>query len=369
MTSLSSPASVVPRLPCQMSTRRAWIEIDAAALLHNLNLVQRYLAPKTQLWAVVKANAYGHDAGLIAPLLQQAGVQGLCVATLEEGLRLRQQEIGIPILVLEGLLSLPEWRLAETWDLGVTLTAWEQLPWLEACPKVAVHLQVDTGLTRLGVPWQEVAPRWPRLAKRCRSVYSHLATAEDPHHPAFQIQVDRFTRLIQSLSPHPCVHLGNSAVALLSPHIHYDALRVGLALYGISPVHPLPLLPVMQVRARILHIHEVAAGTGVSYGHRFVTQRPSRIATVGIGYGDGLPRALSGRIQGYLHGFGIPQVGTICMDLSMWDVTDLPLPVRVGDVLELWGPEESASTWAEKLGTIPYEICCGFGERLPRVVV
>ncbi|MEN9219380.1 MAG: alanine racemase [Thermostichales cyanobacterium SZTDM-1c_bins_54] len=356
-------------MPCQLLTRRAWVEVSRGALLHNLALLNRYLTPATELWAVVKANAYGHDASLIAPLLQQAGVQGLCVATLEEGIRLRQQEISIPILVLEGLLSLPEWQLAQAWDLGVTLTDWEQLPWLEACPQVPVHLQVDTGLTRLGIPWQEVAGIWPRLARRCHSVYSHLATAEDPHHPAFRMQLERFAGVVQALVPRPRLHVGNSAVALLSPQIHYDALRVGLALYGISPVQPLPLRPVMQVCARILQIHEVEAGTGVSYGHRFVTQRPSRIATVGIGYADGLPRPLSGRIQGYLHGFGIPQVGTICMDLSMWDVTDVPVPVQVGDVVRLWGAQESACTWAEKLQTIPYEICCGFGERLPRVLI
>ena len=364
LSSSGSTRSCVPGL-----TRRAWIEIDAQALRHNLRVVQQRLSPETAVWAVVKANAYGHEAGLVAPVLAQAGVKGLCVATLEEGMRLRQQEIDLPILILEGLLSLEEWRLAQTWHLDVTLTEWRQLPCLEAYPGVAVHLQVDTGLTRLGVPWQEVGDYWPKLAGRCASVYSHLATAEDPGHPAFAQQVARWQEVIAALRPCPPLHLGNSAVALAAPHLHYDVVRVGLALYGISPGPLASLRPVMQVCGRILQIQEIAPGTGVSYGHRFVAERPSRIATVGIGYGDGLPRALSGRIQGWIHGFGIPQVGTICMDLSMWDLTDLLVPVQVGDVIRLWGQQESATTWAEKLQTIPYEICCGWGERLPRVLV
>ncbi|GAB4215045.1 MAG: alanine racemase [Synechococcales cyanobacterium] len=369
-----------PSVSTLSQQRRAWVEVSATALRHNLHHLRQGLHPQTQLWAVVKANAYGHGATLVATLLaagDEAAVEGFCVATLEEGIELRQAGLTHPIVILEGLHQLQDWQTAHAFQLQVSLTDLDQLSWVEAVPGIPFHVHVDTGMTRLGIPWSEVSRIWPQVmaSGRCVSLYSHLATAETPDHPAFALQVQRFRQLITQLQSQgwslPPIHLGNSAIALGCPALHYDRVRVGLALYGMAPDAHLDgeasLRPVMQVCAKIVQIYDVAPGTGVSYGQRFVTQRPSRIATVGLGYADGLPRRLSGQIEGSLHGQIVPQVGTITMDLSMWDVTEVP--AAVGDVIRLWDGPDSAVTWAEQLDTIPYEILCGLGARLPRVLV
>ncbi|MFS8880187.1 alanine racemase [Synechococcus sp. H55.11] len=371
----------------ELSTSRAWVEIDAAQLRENLRLLQARLSPDTEIWAVVKANAYGHGAHLVAPVAVAAGVKGLCVATLAEGIELRQMGLQAPILVLGALNTWAELQQAMAARLEVSLTRAEQIPLMRQVARwagrpVPVHVNVDTGMTRLGIPWSEAAAVWGQI---CRipelagcSLFSHLATADEPHSPVMEQQHARFAQVVEQIrqagDPLPPLHLDNSAGALA--RLHYSRVRLGLVLYGLSPAPHLPvpgLQPILRLKARLTHIQTVPAQTGVSYGHRYITSRPSRIATLAIGYADGIPRRLSGWLRGWVRGGLIQQVGTITMDQCMWDVTERP-DIQVGDVVELLGPKLanmglSVQDWADQAGTIAYELLCGLSARLPRVLV
>ncbi|MFS8890645.1 alanine racemase [Synechococcus sp. R55.2] len=371
----------------ELLTSRAWVEIDAAQLRENLRLLQRRLGSNVEIWAVVKANAYGHGAQLVAPVAVAAGAKGLCVATLAEGIELRQTGLQAPILVLGALNTWAELQQAMAARLEVSLTCAEQIPLMCQVARwagrpIPVHVNVDTGMTRLGIPWKEAAAVWGQI---CRipelegcSLFSHLATADEPHSPVMEQQHARFAQVVEQIrqagDPLPALHLDNSAAALA--HLHYSRVRLGLALYGLSPAPHLQLpglQPILRLKARLTHIQTVPAQTGVSYGHRYITSRPSRIATLAIGYADGIPRRLSGWLRGWVRGGLIQQVGTITMDQCMWDVTERP-DIQVGDVVELLGPNLvnvglSVQDWADQLGTIPYELLCGLSARLPRVLV
>ncbi|NER84869.1 MAG: alanine racemase [Leptolyngbya sp. SIO1D8] len=234
------------------------------------------------------------------------------------------------------------------------------------------------------VPWQQAqalvqfVQRLPHL--HIASVYSHLATADDPDPTVLHQQHQRFQAAIAQVSPEfsklPRLHLANSAAALGFPELHYDMARVGLALYGLYPSphlsSTLPLKPVMQVKARITHLKNIEPGTGISYGHQFVASRPMRIAVVGIGYADGIPRALSNRISVLVNGQPVPQVGTITMDQLMIDVTDIP-DLQEETVVTLLGQSGNhiitADHWAALTGTISWEILCSFKHRLPRITI
>ncbi|MGY2795371.1 alanine racemase [Thermostichus sp. MS-CIW-36] len=371
----------------ELLTSRAWVEIDAAQLRENLRLLQRRLGSNVEIWAVVKANAYGHGAQLVAPVAVAAGAKGLCVATLAEGIELRQTGLQAPVLVLGALNTWAELQQAMAARLEVSLTCTDQIPLMRQVARwagrpVPVHVNVDTGMTRLGIPWKEAAAVWGQI---CRipelegcSLFSHLATADEPHSPVMEQQHARFAQVVEQIrqagDPLPALHLDNSAAALA--HLHYSRVRLGLALYGLSPAPHLQLpglQPILRLKARLTHIQTVPAQTGVSYGHRYITSRPSRIATLAIGYADGIPRRLSGWLRGWVRGGLIQQVGTITMDQCMWDVTERP-DIQVGDVVELLGPNLvnvglSVQDWADQLGTIPYELLCGLSARLPRVLV
>lgn len=371
----------------ELLTSRAWVEIDAAQLRENLRLLQRRLGSNVEIWAVVKANAYGHGAQLVAPVAVAAGAKGLCVATLAEGIELRQTGLQAPVLVLGALNTWAELQQAMAARLEVSLTCTDQIPLMRQVARwagrpVPVHVNVDTGMTRLGIPWKKAAAVWGQI---CRipelegcSLFSHLATADEPHSPVMEQQHARFAQVVEQIrqagDPLPALHLDNSAGALT--HLHYSRVRLGLVLYGLSPAPHLPvpgLQPILRLKARLSHIQTVPAQTGVSYGHRYITSRPSRIATLAIGYADGIPRRLSGWLRGWVRGGLIQQVGTITMDQCMWDVTERP-DIQVGDVVELLGPNLanaglSVQDWADQLGTIPYELLCGLSARLPRVLV
>ncbi|MEN9233808.1 MAG: alanine racemase [Gloeomargarita sp. DG_1_5_bins_55] len=367
---------------------RAWVEIDPVALAHNTRQICNYLGAPTELLAVIKADAYGHGAVAVAEIVLAHGAKWLGVATLGEAIQLRRAGIEAPILLLGGVNTAAQVQALLYWRVEPTLATWEQV---ELFAQVAqnegqtlpVHLDIDTGMSRLGVSWQEAIAVIKTVqnlpALRLASIYSHLATADDPDPYFVRLQQQRFHQVIQELRrlnlPLPKMHLANSAGMLLDRHLHYDRVRVGLALYGYAPAPHLegilPLQPVLQVRARITQIKDIAPGTGVSYGQRFVAERPMRLATVGIGYADGVPRGLSNRMTALVAGQRVPQVGMITMDQLMLDVTQVP-QVQVGQVVTLLGQEGShwitAQDWARELNTITWEILCGFKHRLPRVL-
>ncbi|MGB3267665.1 MAG: alanine racemase [Microcoleus sp.] len=369
--------------------QRAWVEIDLAALTHNVKQLKNLLSPRTELMAVVKADAYGHGAVAVSQTVLQAGASWLGVATIPEGIELREAGIEAPILLLGATHTAAQVRAIAQWHLQPTIcTAKQALIFSEVLAtldrSLPVHAKLDTGMSRLGTPASE-ATEFVQLVKRLpnlklASIYSHLATADSPDPAVMNVQHDRFKRAIEQIQTAginpPRLHLANSAAALSDPDLHYDLVRVGLATYGIYPApHLQPiasLQPAMQVKARITQVKTIAAGTGVSYGHQFIASQQTQIAVVGIGYADGIPRNLSNKIQVLVRGKFVPQIGAVTMDQLMLDVTDIP-DLEVGEVVTLLGKdgenEITADGWAEILGTISWEILCGFKHRLPRVAV
>ena len=379
-----------PRL-AWMRQERAWVEVNVAAIAHNVRQIQSLLKPQTELMAIVKADAYGHGATTVAQTALQAGAQWLGVATLPEGIELREAGITAPVLVLGAINTPREIQAIAHWQLQPTLcTPKQALTFAETltpAPRTTplpVHLKLDTGMSRLGTPWQAAAEfvqlvqHLPNLA--IASVYSHLATAESLDRTAANQQQERFERAIarikaDGITP-PRLHLANSAATLMDASWHYDLVRAGLAIYGLYPAEHLrstiDLRPALQVRAKVTQVKTIQPGTGVSYGHQFIADRELRLAVVGIGYADGVPRSLSNRISVLVRSQRVPQIGAITMDQLMLDVTTLP-DLQEGEVVTLLGCDGSQSIavdeWAALLGTISWEILCGFKHRLPRVSV
>ena len=374
-----------------MQRERAWVEVNTAAIADNVRQIQSLLSSRTELMAIVKADAYGHGATIVAETALQAGAQWLGVATLPEGIELREAGITAPVLVLGAISTPKEIQAIAHWQLQPTLcTPKQALTFAEALtetPRAAplpVHLKLDTGMSRLGTPDSDAAEfvqlvqRLPNLA--IASIYSHLATAEDLDRSTALDQQKRFERAIAQIKATgvipPRLHLANSAATLMDSGWHYNLVRVGLAIYGLYPAEHLrtviDLQPALQVRARVTQVKTIQPGTGVSYGHQFVADRTLRVAVVGIGYADGVPRNLSNRIEVLVRGQRVRQIGAITMDQLMLDVSAVP-DLQEGEVVTLLGRDGpqaiGADEWALLLGTISWEILCGFKHRLPRISV
>lgn len=375
----------------RMRQDRAWVEVDLGALAHNVRQIRGLLGSRTALMAVVKADAYGHGATTIAQTALRSGASWLGVATIPEGIELREAGIEAPILVLGATYTAEQIRAIARWRLQPTLCTPKQtlvfadtLARMSAPERLPVHLKLDTGMSRLGTPWQE-ATEFVRLVQRSpqlqiASVYSHLATADDPNPSVMRQQQQRFDSAVAAIRAagiNPAkLHLANSAATLADTSLHYDLVRVGLAMYGLYPAPHLrqvvELQPVLQVKARVTQVKTLQPGTGVSYGQSFVADREMQMAVVGIGYADGIPRNLSNRMCGLIRGQRVPQIGAITMDQIMLDVSQVP-EVQAGEVVTLLGQDGqeaiSADDWATTLGTISWEILCSFKHRLPRIAV
>ncbi|MBF2027105.1 MAG: alanine racemase [Oscillatoriales cyanobacterium C42_A2020_001] len=375
----------------RMRQERAWVEINLAALAHNVGQVKRLVLPGTQLMAVVKADAYGHGAVTVAQSVLHAGADWLGVATIPEGIELREAGIKAPILILGATNTSEQVRAIARWNLQPTLCTPKQalvfsetMAQLPGQTPLPVHLKLDTGMSRLGTSWEnatefaQLVQRLPNLA--IASLYSHLATAESLDRTVVNQQQQRFEQAIAQIreagiTP-PKLHLANSAGTLTDAALHYDLVRVGLALYGLYPAEHLrsvlDLQPVLQVKARVTQVKTIQAGTGVSYGHRFVADREMQIAVVAIGYADGIPRNLSNQMTALIQGQRVPQIGAITMDQLMLDVSQVP-GLQEGEVVTLLGQDGdqviSADDWANALGTISWEVLCSFKHRLPRIAI
>jgi alanine racemase len=368
-------------------SQRAYITINHQALAHNVRQITALLAPKTELMAVIKADAYGHGATQIADTVLHNGCSSLAIATLGEGIELREAGITAPILILGAINTPEEVKAIAHWQLQATICSPKQaLVFSETLREIKqtlpVHLKLDTGMSRLGTCWQDVVEfmllveQLPYL--KVASIYSHLATADDPDPTIMLEQKRRFEQAISSLKLHgfqlPRLHLANSAATLTNSDLHYDLVRVGLALYGVYPSphfqDKVDLQPVLEVKAKVTQVKNIPANIGVSYGHTFISDRPLRIAVVGIGYADGVPRLLSNKMKVLIKGKFASEIGNITMDQLMIDVTDIP-NVQVGEIVTLLGKDGNlairADDWANQIGTISWEILCGFKHRLPRV--
>lgn len=369
-----------------MNRDRAWVEIRADALMHNIHAFQAQLKPGTAFMAVIKADAYGHGAVEVAKIAAQAGVNVFGVATVPEGIELRQAGIQGEIMLLGAAHTPEQIKAIAQWQLQPTLCTISQAELFSATLTVPlqVHIKVDTGMSRLGPLWKDaiefiqLIQTLPHL--EIASLYSHLATADAGDASFMLVQQQRYEEVIQaakncgvSAVKH---HLANSAGTLQGKDFHYDWVRVGLSLYGIYPgpqFHDrITLKPVMQVKARIVQIKTVPEGTGISYNHRFVSDRAMQIAVVSIGYADGVPRLLSNRMHVLLRGKRVRQLGVVTMDQIIIDVDQFP-DLQIGEIVTLIGEDGAeritVEEWSDTIGTIPYEITCGFTQRLPRVLV
>jgi alanine racemase len=351
--------------------------LDLSALRHNL-AVSRGLAPGAKLMAVVKANAYGHGAVTIARELQSR-TDALAVACIEEAIELRDAGIDSPILLLEGVFEARE--LAEAAQLGFWITIdneW-QMRWLEeAVLPAPLHcwLKVDTGMHRLGVP----ADRTREFFERLRTagnvdgtpvIYTHFASADDVASDQTRQQMAVFNQACNGL---PALRSAANSPGLLAwPDARYDWVRPGYMLYGNSPmVKPHPnaevLRPVMTLTSAVISLREVATGDSVGYGATWTASRPSRIATVTVGYGDGYPRLAPNGTPVLVNGQRASLAGRVSMDMITVDVTELP-SVGPGDEVVLWGQGLPLSEVAGHAGTIGYELTTRMPARIPRVVI
>ena len=335
--------------------------------------------------AVVKADAYGHGAEAVAETVVAAGAAMLAVATIEEAFVLRRAGIVVPILVLLGASDRDEADAAVA--LGLTLAVWDEdgarvadEAARAAGRRLSVHFKVDTGLTRLGAPLDRAAARCALIAGlpdvRLDGVYTHLATADEPDEATAREQLARFAAFVAALAERPpWVHaLASAGTAAFGPLAGCTAVRVGLALYGIAAAphlaRHLPLPPALAWRTRVLRRADVPRGTGVAYGHEFRLARDGRVATLAVGYGDGLPRSAWPRGRVLLTGgMAAPVAGRVSMDLTVVDVSDLGV-VRVGDEAVLVGARDgvrqTATDLATACGTIAYELVTGIRARVPR---
>lgn len=373
--------------PGTQTLRRAWVEIDLAALQRNFRRLAARVAP-ARILAVVKADAYGHGAVAVAKALEAEGgegtgaLAGLAVATAEEAIELRDAGVAAPILVLSPLP--PEAApVLQRYGLTPVISSFESLQALKAFSKESgwtapLHLKFDTGMTRLGIDSKEASSLFELLRSspelRLEGVLSHLAEAETPESESNRQQQERFGEVLSLLSPGEragvTVHLANSAGALHLPAARFDWVRLGIALYGYDSAARLSseLEPVLSVEAEIVQVKSIPAGTRVGYGGRWTAERPSRIAIVPVGYADGYSWRLGNRAEVLVGGRRVPVVGSVSMDLLALDVTGVP--AEVGSRATLLGRQGaesiSALELAAEVGTVPYQLLCLFGLRLPR---
>ncbi len=369
--------------------RPARVEIDLAALDQNIKNI-RAKAGKAALIGVIKADAYGHGAVACAEVLRRNGCRTFAVATLEEAAHLRASGAGEEIIVL-GLVPDAYADDAARLDVIPAVCSYENAAAFSAAAQrcgvlMQVLAAVDTGMGRIGYQPEEVEKaaaeiqamnRLPNL--EVAGVFSHMSTADCADKSFSRLQEQRFNAFVAGLNARGAGvkmrTLANSASIMEIPSVLFEAVRPGIILYGLYPSgevdrSQLALKPVMQVKANIVHIKDVPAGFSVGYGRRFISDRPSRIATVPVGYADGLPRPYSQAAQVIVRGKLAPAAGNICMDQFMVDVTDVP-GVQTGDEVIIMGSDGvntiSADDIAAATGTINYEIVCAFGQRLPKV--
>ncbi len=373
-------------------------EISLTALRHNLRVVKNALhqeqGPSPAVWGVLKADAYGHGAPAVARTLERAGIDGLCVALLEEGVELREAGLELPIIVMGGYYGPHHRGLEDALAHRLTPVLYErgQVERLrhiastqpELSPsgeRVNFHLKVDTGMARLGASPSELRELFDEVVGSpglsLSGLMSHFATADDPDPSGAMVQLARFRAVAQDLAARGLepkqLHIANSAGALRFPNARLDATRIGLALYGIEPC-PLgdtgpELRPTMRVRTEVVAMRTLADGDRVGYGHTWTAVGERRIATVPIGYADGLSRALSNRGHMLLRGQRVPIVGIVSMDLTTIDVTEVP-GAALGDEVVVLGAQENeritAEEIAEHMRTIPWEVVTSISRRVPR---
>jgi alanine racemase len=376
-----------------------WAEIDLNAIAHNVKELRRITNSNARVMAVVKANGYGHGSVEVARTALANGAQWLGVARLHEAVVLREAGLEAPILIF-GYTPPEEADRLVAYDLAQTVYSAAAAEALSEQPaskgrKIRVHLKVDTGMGRLGFLPEALAPdlsaaedlvrqigeiyRLPGI--QIEGIFTHFATSDSADKEYALRQLDLFRQVLARLAAvgldPPLKHAANSAAVIDLPESHLDMVRPGIAIYGLYPSHEVDkarirLKPAMELKSRIIHVKRVPAGFKISYGITYETSKPTTIATVPVGYADGLSRRLSSRGDMLVHGQRAPIVGRICMDLTMLDVGHLS-DVAIGDEAVVFGRQGDAHIHVDELAgsleTINYEIVTSISARVPREYV
>ncbi len=383
--------------PIHFEGRPVWAEISLQAILHNLRVIRGHVGPQRKILAVVKSNAYGLGAVPISKALQKAGTEWFGVTCANEGIELREAGIRKRILILTGFWPGEEKRLIKN-NLTPTvfrmddLVHWERSARaLRVKRRVPFHLKINTGMNRLGISPDEIEAFVQNLAE-CRHIelegtFTHFASAEDFTAQQTDDQEKIFRDCLQRMrelgvSP-GIVHMANSGAICARPSTLGDMVRPGAILYGYyqsfdppqkkkEVVGQIRLEPSLSLRARIISVRDLGEGESVGYAARFVTSRPSRIAVINAGYADGIVRVRTNRGCALVHGRRAPLVGTISMDLTMLDITDVP-EAKLGDVVTIYGKDGDASIEvsdvAREIGTVTSDLLCALGTRVPKFYV
>ncbi len=370
--------------------KRTWANVSLDALAFNYKEIRKHV-PGCKMMGIVKADAYGHGAVPVSHALTELGAEYLAVSNLEEAVQIRRGGIRTPILILG-------YTPASYAENMIYLDISQEIHSLEYARELnqaldgtnfilTVHLKLDTGMSRIGfsvgdgLGLEELleAARLPHL--HVEGVFTHFSAADSklPEDVAYtRQQFSRFTKALEALEAAGVKpelrHCCNSGATILYPEYALDMVRPGIMTYGVEPSEDaagvVPLQPVMSLSSTVSQIRTISAGTDISYGRTYRTAEERRIAVVSIGYADGLQRRLSGRVNFLIHGRKVPQVGRICMDMCMVDVTDLP-QVQVGDEAVVIGScgdcRQTAEELSQLLDTIPYEVLCGINKRIPRI--
>lgn len=368
--------------------RGAWAEIDLNALNNNIKQVVDS-CPGKEIISVIKADGYGHGALGIYKELIKSGTTRFAVATLPEAVELRKGGVTIPIMIL-GYTAPEFYSDVILYDIEQTIFSYEDAEKLskeaEKENKTAkIHIAVDTGMGRIGfLTTIEQAQEVHRINELSNTeivgIFTHFATADEKNKEYTNLQIKRFNKFneyLESLGINiPLKHISNSAAIIDFPELEYGGVRAGIMLYGYYPSYEvdnkrIKLMPVMTLKAKIIHVKTLPVGESVSYGRVYITTKETRIATLPIGYADGISRLQVGKAKVIVGGKIVPIIGRICMDQCMIDVTDIP-DVKVGDEVILIGEDDfgnkiTADDMADNIGTISYEILCDVSKRIPRI--
>lgn len=368
--------------------RPTWAEIDLGALRHNIRKI-REAAGKAKIMAVVKANAYGHGMLEVCKVCLEEKVEYFGVASLDEALSLRRENVKTPLLILG---FVPPCYADIVVENGITSTIfnWQAAKALSEAAvkrgeKARIHLKIDTGMGRLGfLPDDSSIEIIEKIANLpaifIEGIFTHFATADAEDKTFVYEQLARFNQFVAEIENRgikiPLRHCSNSAALIDIPEARFDMVRAGIILYGLYPSRQvnhdkLKVIPVMRLKSRISFLKELPPGYTVSYGRTYCCTKPTKVATVPIGYADGYSRLLSNKVWAMVRGVKVPLIGTVCMDQCMFDVSEVE-GVKEGDEVILFGREEdgiTADDLASIIGTINYEVVSCIGPRVPRVYI
>ena len=380
-----APESVIQGDKSEMRIGRSTKAIvNLSAIAYNVDQIRRRVGRKTDIMAVVKADGYGHGSVEVSSTALKSGANCLGVAVPEEGEELRKAGVDVPITVL-GLIQPEEAYRVVDFNLEQTLCSLEVAEALNQIASnkgttVNVHLKIETGMGRVGVPPGDALAFVRRMGRfknlNLKGIFSHFSCADEVDKTFARKQVEVFVVVVREIEASgiriPKRHMANSAAILDLPESYFDLVRPGIMIYGLYPSaevsHSIELKPAMTFTTKVTFVKRVPSGSPISYGRTFTTQKETLVATLPVGYADGYSRLLSGRGEVLIKGCRVPLIGRICMDMCMIDVSGVE-NVQLGDEVILFGEGLPVDEVAEKLGTINYEVVCAVGKRVPRVYI